>query len=139
MAWIYLKPHHGKGFFWQCLHFSWTTLRDKYCWHPIAVMGVVETFGHGRFSSGLTMLVIGIWNWGYCLSYRRELAVADYYIEPENPQVPNVMSWNFAVARHPWHPCKHKPWLMMEYSNLYSICFQHKFGCTFCVFYWINP
>ena len=31
--------------FRQCLPFSWTTLRDKLCWHPIAVMGVVDTFG----------------------------------------------------------------------------------------------
>ena len=31
--------------FWQCLHFSWTTLRGKHCRHPIAVMGVVDTFG----------------------------------------------------------------------------------------------
>jgi hypothetical protein len=30
--------------FWQCLPFSWTTLRGKHCWHPIAVMGVVDTF-----------------------------------------------------------------------------------------------
>ena len=26
----------------QCLPFSWTTLRGKYCRHPIAVMGVVD-------------------------------------------------------------------------------------------------
>ena len=32
--------------FRQCLPFSWTTLRGKHCWHPIAVMGVVYTFGH---------------------------------------------------------------------------------------------
>ena len=25
--------------------FSWTTQRGKHCWHPIAVMGVVDTFG----------------------------------------------------------------------------------------------
>jgi hypothetical protein len=31
--------------FWQCLPFSWTTLRGKHCWHPIAVMGDVDTFG----------------------------------------------------------------------------------------------
>ena len=31
--------------FRQCLPFSWTTLRGKYCRHPIAVMGVVDTFG----------------------------------------------------------------------------------------------
>ena len=29
----------------QCLPFSWTTLRGKHCRHPIAVMGVVDTFG----------------------------------------------------------------------------------------------
>ena len=28
----------------QCLPFSWKTLRDKHCRHPIAVMGVVDTF-----------------------------------------------------------------------------------------------
>ena len=31
--------------FRQCLTFSWTTLRGKHCRHPIAVMGVVDTFG----------------------------------------------------------------------------------------------
>ena len=31
--------------FWQCLPFSWTTLRGKHCWQPIAVMGVVDTVG----------------------------------------------------------------------------------------------
>ena len=31
--------------FQQCLPFSWTTLRGKHCWHPIAVMGVVDLFG----------------------------------------------------------------------------------------------
>ena len=31
--------------FRQCLPFSWTTLRGKHGWHPIAVMGVVDTFG----------------------------------------------------------------------------------------------
>ena len=34
--------------FRQCLPFSWTTLRDKHCRHPIAVMGVVDMFGHAR-------------------------------------------------------------------------------------------
>ena len=32
--------------FWQCLPFSRTTLREKHCQHQIAVMGVVDTFGH---------------------------------------------------------------------------------------------
>ena len=31
--------------FRQCLPFSWTTLRGKLCRHPIAVMGVVDSFG----------------------------------------------------------------------------------------------
>ena len=31
--------------FGQCLPFSWTTLRGKHCRHPIALMGVVDTFG----------------------------------------------------------------------------------------------
>ena len=31
--------------FWQCLPFSWTTLRGKHCRHLIAVMGVVDAFG----------------------------------------------------------------------------------------------
>ena len=33
--------------FWQCLPFSQTTLRDKHCRHPIAIMGVVDTLGLG--------------------------------------------------------------------------------------------
>ena len=37
--------------FRQCLSFSWTTLRDEHCRHPIAVMGVVDMFGqvHPRY------------------------------------------------------------------------------------------
>ena len=31
--------------FRECLPFSWTTLRGKHCRQPIAVMGVVDTFG----------------------------------------------------------------------------------------------
>ena len=33
--------------FRQCFPFIWTTLRGKHCRHPIAVIGVVDTFGHG--------------------------------------------------------------------------------------------
>ena len=47
----YLQPHFGNGGFRQCLPFSWTTLRDKHCRHPIAVMGVVDTFGHYHYNS----------------------------------------------------------------------------------------
>ena len=31
--------------FRQCLLFSWTTIKGKHCRHPIAIMGVVDTFG----------------------------------------------------------------------------------------------
>ena len=41
--------------FRQCLPFSWTTLRGKHCWHPIAVLGVVDMFGPGVY--GLTNTV----------------------------------------------------------------------------------
>ena len=39
----YLQPHYGlwQWGFWQCLPFSWKTLRGKHCRHPIAIMGVV--------------------------------------------------------------------------------------------------
>ena len=30
--------------------FNWTTIRGKYCRHPIAMMGVVDTFGLKRLS-----------------------------------------------------------------------------------------
>ena len=39
----YLQLHYGNVR--QCLPFSWTTLRGKHCRHPIAVIGVVDTFG----------------------------------------------------------------------------------------------
>ena len=37
--------------FRQCLPFSWTTLRGKRCWHPIAVMGVVDTFEQSHWAT----------------------------------------------------------------------------------------
>ena len=40
-------------FFWQCLPFSWTTLRGKHCRHPIAVIGVVDTFRQWHITSCL--------------------------------------------------------------------------------------
>ena len=30
--------------FWQCLPFSWTSIKGKNCRHPIAVMGVVVPY-----------------------------------------------------------------------------------------------
>ena len=36
--------------FRQCLPFSWTTLRGKHCRYPIAVMGVVDTFGPWNYA-----------------------------------------------------------------------------------------
>ena len=44
--------------FRQCLPFSWTTLRGKHCRHPIAVMGVVDTF-----EQCLTVLIYILWSW----------------------------------------------------------------------------
>jgi hypothetical protein len=46
--------------FRQCLPFSWTTLRGKYCRHPIAVIGVVDTFGHGQFNAGNTTSLVNL-------------------------------------------------------------------------------
>ena len=42
---VFTTPLREWGFR-QCLPFSWTTLRGKHCQHPIAIMGVVDTFGH---------------------------------------------------------------------------------------------
>ena len=39
-------PNKQQWGFQQCLPFSWTTLRGKHCQHPIAVMGVLDTFAH---------------------------------------------------------------------------------------------
>jgi hypothetical protein len=50
---MYLQPHYSNGVFWQWLPFSWTTVRYKHCQHPIAVVGVVDTFGLGSPSSDL--------------------------------------------------------------------------------------
>ena len=56
----YLQPHYGNGVLGNVVQlkgdFSWTTLRGKHCRHPIAVMGVVDTFGH----SVIAFLQIGI-------------------------------------------------------------------------------
>ena len=40
---MYLQRHCGNGFFWQCLPFSWTTLRGRHCWHLPCYIGVVDT------------------------------------------------------------------------------------------------
>ena len=48
MTWIlpersmYLQPHYGNGVFGNI----YLSAGGKHCWHPIAVMGVVDTFGH---------------------------------------------------------------------------------------------
>ena len=44
---VFTTPLRQWGF-WQCLPFSWTTLRGKHCQHPITVMGVVDTFELGQ-------------------------------------------------------------------------------------------
>ena len=43
-AQTYLQPHYCNWVFGNVYLFSWTTLRGKHCRHPIAVMGVVDTF-----------------------------------------------------------------------------------------------
>jgi hypothetical protein len=43
--------------FRQCLPFSWTTIRGKHCRHPIAVMGVVDTFRHGGHGTNRDILL----------------------------------------------------------------------------------
>ena len=35
--WSKISKIFKKWDFWQCLPFSWTTLRGKHCWHPIVV------------------------------------------------------------------------------------------------------
>jgi hypothetical protein len=42
--------------FWQCLPFSWTTLRGKNCRHPIDVMGVIDTFEQYHFEVAFEFL-----------------------------------------------------------------------------------
>ena len=44
----YLKPHFDNGVFTfqQDFPFSWAILRVKHCRHPIAVMRVIDMFGH---------------------------------------------------------------------------------------------
>ena len=39
------NPITAMGFLDKGLPFSWTTLRDKHCRHPMAVMGDVDMFG----------------------------------------------------------------------------------------------
>ena len=73
------NPIMARGF-QQCLPFSWTTLRCKHCRHPIAVMGVVDTFGHDliHFSYKPQKSAVGptgnnkihsIWRFCYCLHF----------------------------------------------------------------------
>ena len=53
IAWTYLQPHYDNGFlamFTFQLDNTKTPLDKTNCWHPIAVMGVVDTFGHYLWS-----------------------------------------------------------------------------------------
>ena len=64
--------------FWQCLPFSWTTQRGKHCRHPIAVIGVVYTFGQSLEwgTRHLKYFVLEhIWDASYETSYE---ALNDY-------------------------------------------------------------
>ena len=47
--------------FRQCSPFSWTTLRDKHCRHPIAVMGVLDTFGLYGCTEQISFSVYSTW------------------------------------------------------------------------------
>ena len=44
--------------FHQCLPFSWTTLRGKHWRHPIAIMGVVDTFEHYWLSVTFNYIIL---------------------------------------------------------------------------------
>ena len=61
-AWMYLRQW-GFG---QCLPFSCTTLRGKYCWHPIGIMGVVDTFGPCDCVSSLKEMINRLWSKCVC-------------------------------------------------------------------------
>ena len=58
----------------QCLPFSWTTLRGKHCRHPIAIIGVVDTFGQSfvymfPFQPGqIVFFVLVIWKYNFIFS-----------------------------------------------------------------------
>jgi hypothetical protein len=46
--------------FLQCLPFSWMTLKSKHCRHPIAVMGIVDTFGTDVTTLLLLFFIINV-------------------------------------------------------------------------------
>ena len=54
-TYLFTIPLRQRGFR-QCLPFSWTTLRDKHCRHPIAIIGVVDTFGQGHFKVAILFI-----------------------------------------------------------------------------------
>jgi hypothetical protein len=62
---IFTTPLWQWGF-WQCLPFSRTTLRGKHCRHPIAVMGVVDTFRqypsrhHPTYTVSKILVMLGV-------------------------------------------------------------------------------
>ena len=57
----YLQQPLRQWVFWQCLPFSWTTLRGKHYGHPIAVMGVVYTFRQGLLHTLEKFQVLQTW------------------------------------------------------------------------------
>ena len=71
----------------QCLPFSWTTLRGKHCQHPIAIMGVVDTFLLGVYQSSKVNYI--------CYKKRENLNCALQIfcmavISTKNQSVPNI-------------------------------------------------
>ena len=57
---IYLQTQIRQWIFWQCLPLSWTTLRGKHYWHPIAIMSVVNKFEPCHITLSL---VVGCHHW----------------------------------------------------------------------------
>ena len=41
-----LQSHYGNGVFGNVYLLALNSIRDKHCWCPIAVMGVVDHLGH---------------------------------------------------------------------------------------------
>ena len=52
LTWTYLQPHYSNGVF-SNVYLAAGTLRGNYCENPIAVMGVVDTFGHNLVEPSL--------------------------------------------------------------------------------------
>ena len=76
--------------FRQCLPFSWTTLRGKHCQHPIAVTGVVDTFGLGP-QTGPSQLGFPYVDW----RKRQPLSAINFLVKYQNFLLKEfIMKWD---------------------------------------------